>query len=205
MDDIKIDLTPYAGQTKRITVEVVVPGGGQVEPPAEEVEDIGHFDFGKSDVYHGQFYFLIEGSHSSLTIGGVPYRFDKIYHDGRELWYGTGEGEIKLTGKNGTIFVGRTGEFAPSGNRYDLDYKGLSNGNRPTYYTNNGKRLVVGNKVSLKVGNLSKSFTAKVRPNGSIGYDWPDGTVVKNSEISARGVAVLTPAGSGQHSGWILW
>ena len=209
---VTIDLRPYAGQT----ITVILPGGDEsdvVVPAVDaETEPIGHFDFGASDSKPGFMYFLVEGKHSSLTIGGQSYLFEQIYHDGRELWYGKGQGDIQLIADDGTIYAGSTvnddGEADPDDGTYTLTFKGLSNGSRPTYYTYNSNHLIIGQEVTFEVGTISRSFTVKKRNNGSIGFDWSDGTVVKNSEVSGRGVAVLIPSSNAANppaSGWIKW
>lgn len=217
---MKIDLDEYfdpgdelviTGNGRSITI--ILPDCENMEPDPEIVTSpVGLFNFGVSDEddHLGEYYFIIDpGPYKSLTIGGKPYEKKAGGYNGRELWYGKGQGDILLIAQDGSFYAGKTGDVVESGGsegKYILKYKGLSNGNRPTYYTYNGRHLAVGDRVEVKVGGIHKTFTAKKRTNGSIGYDWPDGTVVKNSEVSGRGVAVLTPAGSGSHSGgWIKW
>lgn len=205
---VTLDLTPYAGQT----VTVIVPGGDAVSPPTTpsdpETRQIDEFRFGVSDSKPGYMYFIIDGDHKSLTIGGEEYLRQGDYQ-GRALWYGKGSGKIILTGVDGTVYTGTTGESATnSGNRIQLRYAKNTNGNRPTYYTHDGRLLSVGMQVQFQVGNVARSFTAERRANGSIGKDWSDGTVVKNSDVGGRGIAVLIPASYASKppaGGWIEW
>lgn len=203
-----IDLTPYAGQT--VTFTVIVPGTETTDPtdPTPVSYPIGEFDFGVSDSKPGYYYFIVAGDNKSLTIGGSAYVRSGDYY-GKDLWYGTSTGAIILTGKDGKVYVGTTSSPAiETGSRTTLKYNRNTNGNRPTYYTYNSRILKVGDKVKFQIGNITKSFTARVRANKSIGEDWADGTVVKNSDVSGRGVAILIPskyANNHPSTGWVEW
>lgn len=215
-----IDLRAYPGATAQCEVdgmrfEIKLPGDdvGEIKPPLvapPPIKELTGFRTGISDhpSYTGQTWFLpaswMKTKIKSVMIGSEwAVKTFPSYRDS-ELWHSKGTGQITVTMTDGDVYQ-TGGNNNVNSSRYDLKYKGLTNGDRPTYYTWGKDLLRVGDKVTFKVGNIGGSFVAKKRHNGSIGYDWNDGTVVKNSEVSGRGVGVLTPKGSGKHSGWIEW
>ena len=167
------------------------------EPPVNS-EPIGPFLFGASDDYPGKMYFITNKNLDSLMIGGGTYKYHGRYKGQRYLWYGTTSGKILGYGKNGVLYTGETeGAIDPidppgPGEEYTLKYYKLTNGDRPTYYSSGGK-LKAGDVVEFKVGSVHKRATVKPR-KGTVGYEWPDRTVITNSHVSGRTIAVLIPA-----------
>jgi hypothetical protein len=94
------------------------------------------------------------------------------------------------------------------GVRQALFYSKNTNGNRPTYYTGPTDLSVdLGKTVRFEVGDIFKWCVAKERPNGTVGCEWPNGLVVKNSDMyNTRGIAVLIPseyADNHPPTGWV--
>lgn len=179
------------------------------KPPATAVLTGYRYGASDADGHRGEYYFIppaeLSGQIEKVVVGSAVYKFEKKYR-ASELWYGIpSSGRIVVSLTNGNIYASEA-VTEPTGKRIDLKFKGNTNGNRPTFYTMDGRKLQVGQKVTFQVGPVKNSFVAKVRSNSSIGCDWSDGTVVKNSDVSGRGIAVLIPAKYAGHfirEGWI--
>lgn len=114
IDHFKIKL--YEFLDEYLATHGETPGTAPDPPPPTGAEPIGSYRFGESDAegHHGEFYFIVKGPNKSLTIGGKPYEYERLYQ-GEELWYGKGHGEIRLVASDGTIYVGDTGTEADNG------------------------------------------------------------------------------------------
>ena len=192
----------YAGKT------LIIPPyrGGGVDPgepegpgPEPQVSILSGYRYEASDAegHRGEYYFMpphqLKGKIRTVVVGNEGYRYSMEYRD-TEIWYGRpSSGVITVTLNDCAIYKGEP-VTEPSGNRIHLTFRGNTNGNRPTYFSMDGRRMTVGQKASFSVGPVRKTFVAAVRSNPSIGNGWTDGTVVKNSDPPARGIAILIPS-----------
>lgn len=185
----------YQGQT--ITIHVPpYPNDTDQPTPDPVTKPLTDYDYSASDAagHEGEWYLLL---HSSLTgnvsrtgvsVGGVSYRFDRIYKGG-ELYYGkTATGTIKVVCKDGTTYVDEY-EKAQAGNKtLKLRYHGRYNGDRPTWYSDPPTKSFAA-KVRVIVAGCS-DFEADYN-----GHRWEGGGwIIKESDVAGRGLTVVGPS-----------
>ena len=111
MSNLKEDLEAIARRLQEVIDSIPDDTPGPVPDPDPIYKPLpdSWWRSGESSDKPGKYYFLVKPSNSRLEIGGKQYEFNRTYHTGEELWYGTSRGKILLTRKDGTVYKGSTG------------------------------------------------------------------------------------------------
>lgn len=186
----------------------------EVEPPVQppvNAEPLVGYKWEESDSYPGQSYVMLPSGlkGDSVDIAGKAFSFKMHWKTGEELWYGpsmsTFKSNVAITvvsveGKKYSTSVD-AGDDTSGGYSYSeqCNYRGRTNGNRPTWYCSK-KMSAYPSKINIYIP------TCTDRTISNNGTRFQDGSfIVKQSDVSGRGIAILINAGCNSDKAYIRY
>ena len=209
-----LGLQEYLGVEIRDEQEILIV---DIEP--DETRQLTGHSYEASDYpkYKGKYYIglplFMTGKVESVIIGKKVYKFEFVYTDGREYWYGEpSQGVITVKFKNGATYKAaesvKATELKKFTNKEVLRWFQYTNGDRGTWYSSTNKDMreypkifyltVVGCVERMEINNDGHRF-----PIGSPG-GWP-GFIVKQSDVDGRHLAVLCPQSCRSKTAYLEW